>query len=376
MFQTHRAICRAFFGLFMLCAAPALAQQINTASATLTCNAYILSVDASELSGENYQINFTINPSPSSGVAPITGSIPFNPGKADTFVGTVTGSFPALNGSFSFSGTATLAGSTTNIDFSPTNLSCGTPPLTGDMGCIYTLGTWGQDISLSGSSSLAAPSCRIFDNSASRDAATTSGTANVAAKSIDIVGGYNGSPHSYSPTPTTGAVPVIDPLADIPEPTVPGSCGANPNFSGSSAHFLSPGCYNGLSSSGSGNLTLGAGLYIINGSISFSGSGTVSGTGVTFYTNGSVHISGSKVMRVSAPTFGVYNGLLFFQSRSDSKAMNFSGSSGSEVQGIFYAPKAPMTYSGSSRGTFNIDLVVDSVAISGSANIQGYGSNQ
>ena len=375
MLQTHRAVCGALFGLFVLCAAPGLAQQINAASATLTCNAYTFSVGASGLSGQDYQINFTINPSPSSS-APITGSIPFNPGKADTFEGTATGSFPALNGSFSFSGTATLAGSTINIDFSPSSLSCGTPPLSGDMGCIYTLGTWGQDISLSGAASLAAPSCRIFDNSASRDAATTSGIANVTAKSITIVGNYNGRPHSFSPTPTTGAVPVIDPLADIPEPTIPGSCSPDPSFSGFSAHFLSPGCYKGLSSSGSGNLTLGSGLYIINGSISFSGTGTVSGTGVTFYTNGALLVSGSKVMRVAAPTSGVYNGLLFFQSRSDSKAISFSGSAGSEVQGIFYAPKAPMTYSGSSRGTFNVDLVVDSVAISGNVAIEGYGTSQ
>lgn len=376
MLQTHRAICRAFFGLFMLCAAPAFAQQINAANAAITCNSYSLFVNASQLPGGlDDQINFTIDPSPSSGGFPITGSIPFNPGKSDTFEGSATGSFPALNGSFTFSGTATLAGSTTSINFSPTTLTCAPPPLSG-MGCIYTLGTSGQDISLSGSAALAAPSCSIFDNSADRNAATTSGSAHVTAKSISMVGHYTGLPRSYSPAPTTGALPVNDPLADVPEPAIPGSCAPNPNFSGSSAHVLSPGCYNGLSSSGGGNLTLGSGLYIINGSISLSGSGTVSGTGVTFYTTGATQISGSKVLRVSAPTFGTYNGLLFFQSRSDSKAINFSGSAGSDVQGIFYAPKAPMTYSGSSQGTFNVDLVVDSVAFSGSANIQGYGSNQ
>jgi hypothetical protein len=183
-------------------------------------------------------------------------------------------------------------------------------------------------------------------------------------------------PNSFSPTPTMGATPISDPLDYIPEPTIPANCAANPHFAGSSAHVLSPGCYNGLSLSGSGNLTLEPGLYIINGSLNFDGSRTVSGTGVTFYTTGTTRISGSRVLVLSAPTSGTYNGLLFFQSRSDYKAMSFSGSTGSDVQGIIYAPKADLTYTGSTGATFHTDVVVDSVTITGSATIHSYGSSQ
>jgi hypothetical protein len=56
--------------------------------------------------------------------------------------------------------------------------------------------------------------------------------------------------------------------------------------------------------------------------------------------------------------------------------MSFSGSAGSDVQGIIYAPKAALAYSGSRLGTFQIALVVDSISISGTANIQGYPSSQ
>jgi hypothetical protein len=68
--------------------------------------------------------------------------------------------------------------------------------------------------------------------------------------------------------------------------------------------------------------------------------------------------------------------MLFFQSRSDYREMSFSGSDGSDVQGIIYAPNAALAYTGARRGTFQIALVVDSVSISGTANIQGYGSGQ
>ena len=257
------------------------------------------------------------------------------------FDGTVTGSFPTLNGSFSFSGTATLAGSTTSIDFSPTNLTCETAPPAQWRRMHLHAGQIGTRHSITGSANLAAPGCGIFDNSDSSDAATTSGGAKIVAKSISIVGGYRGFPNAYSPTPKTGVASISDPLAYIPEPAIPDDCAANPHFSGSSAHVLSPGCYNGLTFSGSGNLTLEPGLYIINGSIEFSGSGTVSGTGVTFYTTGATRCSGSRVLMLSAPTSGTYNGLLFFQSRSDFREMSFSGSTGSDVKGLFTHLKQP-----------------------------------
>lgn len=375
MFQGRRTVYAAVFGSFLFCAGHALAQQV-AAYAAVTCNAYSLSVNAWDLVPGNYQIDYKIDTLESSDGFPVTGSIPFSTGKSEDFVDTVTGSFPTLNGSFSFSGTVTLAGSAASINFSPTNVTCQTPPpLSGD-GCIYTLGRSGQGMTINGSANLTAPGCSIFDNSASSDAATINGSAKMVARSINIVGGYRGMPNAYSPTPTTGVAPISDPLANIPEPTIPDHCAANPHFSGSVSHVLSPGCYNGLTVSGSGNLTLEPGLYIINGSISFSGSRIVSGTGVTFYTTGTTDVSGSRVLMLSAPTSGTYNGLLLFQSRSDFRAMSFSGSTGSDVRGIIYAPKAALTYSGSPGAIFYTDLVVDSVTITGSATIHSYASNQ
>ena len=130
MTQKYRTTCRAIFGLLLLCATPALANHVDTANVTFTCNSYSLSVRASELvPGQKYQINYTIDRIPSSGGSPIIGSIPFT-AVSSTYETAVWGSFPTLNGTFSFSGSASLAGwNTINIDMSPTSLTCeATPP--------------------------------------------------------------------------------------------------------------------------------------------------------------------------------------------------------------------------------------------------------
>jgi len=116
--------------MLLLCATPALANHVDTANVTLTCNSFNLSVRASELvPGTKYQINYAINSNSPSGGAPITGFLPFT-AVTSTFETAVWGSFPTLNGSFSFSGTASLAGwNTIPIEVSPTSLSCeATPP--------------------------------------------------------------------------------------------------------------------------------------------------------------------------------------------------------------------------------------------------------
>ena len=110
MTQKYRTACRAIFSLLLLCATPALANHVDSANATFTCNSYSLSLRASELvPGHKYQINYTIDRNPSSGGSPIIGSIPFT-ARTSSYETAIWGSFPTLNGTFSFSGSASLAG--------------------------------------------------------------------------------------------------------------------------------------------------------------------------------------------------------------------------------------------------------------------------
>lgn len=250
-------------------------------------------------------------------------------------------------------------------------------------GCIYTLDPSGIDIGMTGSGSLSMPDCGIVIDSASSNALNLTGSGTIAAQSIGIVGSYNkvGS-GTITPTPVTGIAPAPNPLAYLAAPSfAASSCLADPHYTGSTSHTIGPStsggtvCYNGLSITGSGSLTLNPGVYIINGGFSSTGSGSISGTGVTIYMappNGSLTLTGSGALNVSAPTSGTYNGILFFEDPNDTNTMKVTGSGASTVQGIFYAPNANLSMTGSSGSTFYADLVVYSLSMTGSGNMSNY----
>jgi len=284
-------------------------------------------------------------------------------------------------------------------------------------GCIWTLGTSNTDISQTGSGSLNVSTCSIFDDSSSGSALTQTGSGSITAQSIGIVGNYTKTGSgTISPTPVTGIVAASDPLASLVVPTGSVGSGCQPaqNFTGSGTYSLSAGCYNGVSITGSGSLTLGAGnyvingnlsstgsssvtlgagnytingdfsmtgsgglslgagLYITNGDLSLTGSGTLSGTGVSFYTTGQTSVTGSSSLNLTAPTSGTYDGVLFFQSRTDANTISITGSSALNLQGIIYAPDAALTFTGSGIGTIYTDLVVKSLSLTGSTTFQSY----
>jgi hypothetical protein len=135
-------------------------------------------------------------------------------------------------------------------------------------------------------------------------------------------------------------------------------------------------CYNGLSTSGSGTtLTLNPGVYIINGTFTVNSGTTLAGTGVTLYfpnNSSSFTTSKTSTINLTAPAGGAYGGILFYQDPSDTQAMSFTGGTTGSLNGIFYVPTANLNLSGGSTATFNVDLVVGSLTLSGGSNIQPY----
>jgi Flp pilus assembly protein TadG len=299
-------------------------------------------------------------------------------------------------------------------------------------GCIWTLARSGADISYTGSGGLKAQNCNIYDDSSASDAMQLTGSGTITAKSIGITGNYsNVGSGTISPNPVTGMAPAADPLSSLSAPTIPsGTCsGGTYTNNGTTNVTLTAGAYctvvnNGsgnitipsgdytsISNTGSGTLTLDSGNYIITGSLTNTGSGTVnlgagnytiggsfsstgsssialgsglyevagnltltgsgplSGSGITFYTQGSTTVTGSGNLSLTAPTSGADSGILFFQSRSDSSAMAITGSSGSTIQGIIYAPDAALTLTGSGSMTVSVDIIVDSLTETGSGTV-------
>jgi Flp pilus assembly protein TadG len=251
-------------------------------------------------------------------------------------------------------------------------------------GCIFTLDTSGTDVGMTGSGNLSMPDCGIVINSNSSNALNRTGSSTISALSIGISGGWNQTGSgSVTPTPITNVAPVPNPLAFLTAPSFSvASCLANPKLT-SGNHELGPTtaggtvCYNGFSMSSSGTTTLDPGVYIINGAMSMSGSGALNGTGITIYLappNGSLSLTGSGAMNISAPTdpTNPYNGILFFEDPTDTNGMSVSGSSGSVIQGIFYAPAASLTLTGSSGSQIYADLVTSSLSMSGSISMHNY----
>jgi hypothetical protein len=243
-------------------------------------------------------------------------------------------------------------------------------------GCIYTLGTSGSDLSVTGNSNISIPTCGIIDNSSSGSALSLTGNVTLNAQSIGIVGGYSKTGNvSLTPAnPVTGIVSISDPLGFLPTPTIPGGCSADPAYSGNQSPTLTAGCYNGLSGSGNIYLTFSPGLYIINGPFSFTGNVSLTGTGVTLVLEGSTSIPGNVSLNLTAPTSGTYNGVLIDQPSTNTSPLALTGNSGSIFKGIVYAPNAAVTLTGNSGSTIYTDFVVKSLALVGNASLNDYAS--
>jgi hypothetical protein len=123
-------------------------------------------------------------------------------------------------------------------------------------------------------------------------------------------------------------------------------------------------------------VTIGAGQTIVEGTLSLTGSGALTAVGVTFYTKGSTTVTGSGSMNLEAPTSGDYNGVLFYQDRSDSSAISVTGSGSDTIDGIVYAADAPLTLTGSGSVNIAADFIADSMSLTGSGTINdaGYSS--
>jgi hypothetical protein len=286
----------------------------------------------------------------------------------------VTGNAPALwvkatvsERSFNlFGGMAGV--SSFNISASSIAAVNATPPA----GCIYVLHpTLDGAFTITGSASVSA-GCGIFINSTSASAFTQTGSSHVTAATILVNGGTSLSGTSVvSPTPTTHAGAISDPLSDLAMPTFSGC--SHPTPSGNTYY---PGVYcGGISLSGSATTTFTSGLYILNGGgLSISGSGAVNATGVTFFNTGQgyspspINASGSGTLTMTAPTTGTYEGMLFLQDRNLTYgSRNFvSGSSSSVFTGTLYFPSTPLTFTGSSAGSTTA-IVASSVTFNGSS---------
>lgn len=224
-------------------------------------------------------------------------------------------------------------------------------------------------LELTGGAEILTPNGNIHVNSDKSNAVNMSGGATITTKTPStIVGGYSGS--GMSPLPITGAAFMSDPLADLPEPST-ASCPSSGKLKITGSQTLSPGCYmGGIELSGSANVTMLPGIYLIGGKgLKLSGSSSMSGSDVGLYiADGDVDMSGGSTFNMTPPSSGIYEGISFFQSRSNTAGMKFTGGSAlSGVRGTIYSANGDVELSGSA--VMQANFAVHQLKLSGGSSL-------
>lgn len=284
----------------------------------------------------------------------------------------------------------------------------------------------GTGISLSGTASITATNCVVHSNSTSTTSGiSSSSSAMSSADAFTVVGGAAVTPGTFTPAVKTQQPTLVDPYAGLQTgcaantPPITAT-GTSVNASGSTTQTVTQQMISSVSLSGTSDTTFSANNAVILGNISISGSngkvdfkstGSVviakdlsfSGTGSTInfttpvvYLFGKLSVSGSAAITATGTTFvlcGANAGLSKsgtgtiqikapqtgatkgFAVIGDSTTQNIamSGSTTSFVRGIWYTPKAAMTFSGDNKFNQNTSnyfpLIVKGITLSGNAGL-------
>jgi len=252
-------------------------------------------------------------------------------------------------------------------------------------GCVYTLGPPGTGVGVttSGTPTLNAPTCGIFDNG---DFTTNGKKIDITAGSIGAVGDVTnhggGTVLCGNPLANCNVEqipPVSDPLSFLPAPSV----GVPTAWTGTPV----PGTtYSSITINSGDVVNFPAGTYIVNGSFTINGGSNVcnqvaagcstsgvQNAGVTFYiTNGgTVKTNGTANISLSAPNSGTYAGILFYQDPSDTSIAIMDGTANSFFQGGLYFPGAELDFGGTITNTtaaYTV-IVANDLKVNGTATV-------
>ncbi|HEY7154537.1 MAG TPA: Ig-like domain-containing protein, partial [Gemmataceae bacterium] len=353
----------------------------TTAPAQTKTTTQLASSVSAPIPGQPVTLTATVSPvSPGAGTP--TGRVDFFDTTTNTDLGSVqlSGGIATLTTSFDLGGHVITA---TYSDSDDNNYLGSQGSLTlSVIQSIYVLnGTANGALTLSGNASINVAGSVVVDSN-SKTALSASGNADVTASAIKVTGGVQVNGHAKLDAPTTGVTPAADPLAGLAAPTAPtGSVAPSSVNLTKGSLTINPGVYSSISVSGNAVLTLNPGVYIIaGGGLSVTGNATIQGSGVTIYNAGSnyakggggsfgaITVSGNATVNLSAPTSGMYAGIVIFQSRDNPMTLSFSGGSLSRLQGTIYAPDALLSLSGN-VDLLDVALVVAELLLNGKAAI-------
>jgi len=254
---------------------------------------------------------------------------------------------------------------------------------------LLTLGTTGCGLDMSGSPTLNVVGGAVTINSTSSCAFCGTGVPTVNADVINVSGGQCVPWWANINAPVNSNVaPTTDPLGNLPAPPI--GVPMNPpgiNVVGVNVVNAQPGYYpNGIRVGASGTLNMAPGIYIVgqgNGGGQFppgfrvDGAGRVNGDGVMIYVlEGAVDLAGSGALNISPPDSSVHNfpgvetyeGISFFQARTNTTRSRIVGAAQMNLQGTLYMPNNELDLRGSGSGIGN-QLIVNKLLMSGNPNV-------
>jgi hypothetical protein len=161
--------------------------------------------------------------------------------------------------------------------------------------------------------------------------------ATVNVGSYNVVGNVCDNGGSYTPSPTTGAASVADPIAAETAAgtlTAPTTSGMTTQLSWNSP--LSPGYYPyGITFNGGTSYTLNPGVYYFGTSVTVNSGARITGTGVTIYMAGSgqLNMNQASTMSLSAPTTGPTAGIVLWAASGNASGVNLDTASNSSFGG-------------------------------------------
>jgi hypothetical protein len=238
---------------------------------------------------------------------------------------------------------------------------------------------------LSGNATLNLPGALVVDSS-SPTAVLASGNAKVTAAGVLVAGGVSTS--GSASVAKTGTPSVTnDPLASLTPPVTTGltNYGAVTISGNAAPPPLNPGVYTSIQVSGNAVATFNPGTYILRGGgLTVTGNASAKGSDVFFFNAGSsysndgatvtdggnfggITLSGNGTFNLSAPTSGPCYGILIYQARDNTRALNISGNAAVSISGTIYAANALLTTSG--NGTLHDTFVVGTLNASGNVNL-------
>jgi Flp pilus assembly protein TadG len=262
--------------------------------------------------------------------------------------------------------------------------------------CICLEEPTGQGLTMNNNGQINATQCGVTVDSSSSNAVGVQGSATLNALSLGTVSNtWNNSSNFTNNVNNNGQITsstkVIAGIATqckpvLTVPTLPNGlqCYGNPIQGWTPTHsngaYTLPlagestssntVCYTSLDTSQSSSVTFLPGYtYYVQGDFSTGGGSPISGSGVTFYVGGNVNIANGVTAKLSAPTVSSVPQTLFYAMGS---TVTIQGGSNSAFSGLLYAPNAAVTLNNGTGTTLTMDLVAQSLNISGGAALNSY----